>query len=1091
MVMVSQTQTQSCPVCGRPLASAEPEGLCPACLARQVLVDAPDASVSETRPQQPLPGVRFFGDYELLEEIGRGGMGVVFKAQQLGLNRIIALKVLTGGAAAVREFVHRFHTEASAAASLSHPNIVPIYEFGEHEGAHFLAMRFMEGGTLQGRCYDRPAAVEAARLVVMIAEALEYAHRHGVLHRDLKPGNILIDNGGQPFIADFGLARVSAHESDLTISNAVLGTAPYLAPEVAARGAGAATTASDVYGLGAILYHLLAGRPPFTGATIGEVLRQVQETEPLAPSQVIPKAKADSGEPLGLPLEVVGKEQMRAKHASPSTRIPRDLEIICLKCLDKEPAKRYSTAQDFADDLNRFLRGEPILARPASATERVWRWCKRKPVVAGLVAALHLSFAAGLAGVLWQWHRAEWNAANEAHERRRAEAGELDARQRQYISDMNIFQQAWEEGNLKRAQALLLSHVPKPGAPDPRDFEWRYLWNLCRDESLYAFTNFDDYIGTLAFSPDGRTLAVGGGHVVKLLDFNSHNELGELRAADTNEWIRCLAFSPRSTNILATAGDAGVIRLWNLTTKEVTNFVEHLDRVSALAFSPDGNTLAVAGLYVPHVVSAWNLAEKRLLWTTNVDNPANALAFSPDGNVLVSGGGRGNGNALVWEVATGKELAPFPLLHKGWMSSLAFSSDGRTLATSASDGQLIIWDFAERRAKGQPIKRGGGSVAFSPDGRLVACIGVDLIARVWDVASHQLVALLRNLGPVLELAFTPDGTRILCTSEGNTVRVWDATGRTDKDTLAAHKSWVTQVAFSQDGRRLASVDFDLGVTKLWDVPTRRFITDLPGAEPHSGGGAAFSPDGKLLATSSYRGTVRLWDTTTFQRLRVLTNDFSAGSLAFSPNSKVLGLATGYMPSRTMQPRTLAFWDVASAQKLNRLTAAEPDASAVTFSKDGRLVGVGYFTGWVRLWDWKTGSNIAAFQKHLGEVPTVAFSTSGSMLTSGGEGDENVVIYGLAPPRILKVLEGHTGGVKSVAFAPDDKILAAAGNDGTIRLWNLATYQLVLTLKKHAGIVTSIAFTPKGNALASGGGDGDVRLWPAPSFEEITKFERAR
>src|SRR6516225_2351106 len=247
MVMLSQTQIQSCPVCGRPLPSAMPEGLCPGCLARQVLADAPDALVSDARPEQPLLGLRFFGDYELLQEIGRGGMGIVFKAQQLGVNRVVALKVLSGGAAAGREFVHRFHTEAAAAASLSHPHIVPIYEFGEHEGAHFLAMRFMEGGTLQARGQDAFAADKAARLVATIAEALEYAHRHGVLHRDLKPGNILIDNDGQPAVGDFGLARISTDDSDLTISNAVLGTAPYLAPEIAAGGAGAATTASDIY----------------------------------------------------------------------------------------------------------------------------------------------------------------------------------------------------------------------------------------------------------------------------------------------------------------------------------------------------------------------------------------------------------------------------------------------------------------------------------------------------------------------------------------------------------------------------------------------------------------------------------------------------------------------------------------------------------------------------------------------------------------------------------------------------------------------------------------------------------------------------
>jgi len=374
-----------------------PEGLCPACLARQVLSDAPDIPAQEGRQKRSLTGLRFFGDYELLEEIGRGGSGTVFRAQQLGVNRIVALKVLTGGAAAGREFVHRFHTEAAAAASLSHPHIVPIYEFGEHDGAHFLAMRFMEGGTLQARAHGAIAPKEAARSVATIADSLQYAHGHGVLHRDLKPGNILIDKDGQPYVADFGLARVSAQDSDLTISNAVLGTAPYLAPEVATRGAGAATTASDIYGLGAILYELLAGRAPFTGATIGEVLRRVQETEPQSPSQVINESKSNPRETLR-PADKAPFEKRKRLGRTTSIRIPRDLETICLKCLDKEPAKRYSTAQDLADDLNRFLRSEPILARPTSTTERVWRWCQRKPVVAGLVLALVWPASSGNGG---------------------------------------------------------------------------------------------------------------------------------------------------------------------------------------------------------------------------------------------------------------------------------------------------------------------------------------------------------------------------------------------------------------------------------------------------------------------------------------------------------------------------------------------------------------------------------------------------------------------------------------------------------------------------------------------------------------------
>ena len=584
-------------------------------------------------------------------------------------------------------------------------------------------------------------------------------------------------------------------------------------------------------------------------------------------------------------------------------------------------------------------------------------------------------------------------------------------------------------------------------------------------------------------------MAAGAGQVVKLLDINSGRALGELRYGDTNDDILCLAFSPRTTNVLVTGGELGVIRQWNLATREITTFASHPSSVGSIAFSPDGKMLAAASHNSGNTLSVWNVDLKQQVWTTNTAIPPNAVAFTPDGKALVSGGGGGNGNARVWELATGRELQPFPKLHKGWLNHITFSPDGRTLATGAADDRLILWDFAERRAKAPPLRHGGNTMAFSADGRLMASIGFDYIARVWDVASQQPVALLRSLEPAWGLAFTPDSTRIVSAGGDRKVRLWDAMGLPDKDQLKGHDHWVHQVSFSPDGKKLASVDFYEGLTKLWEVPLRRFIRDLPGNPgDRSAGGAAFSPNGKLLVTSSYSGTVVLWDTATLERRGAFTNDFGCASLAFSPGSDVLAVATGFVPFRPNIPRGLAFWDMTTWQKINRLTEAAPDAVAVSFSNNGRLVAVGYHYGWLRLWDWETGHKLAEFQKHDGQVPTVAFSADDTLLASGGQNDEYVVLYSVAPARVLKVLQGHTGGVKSVAFAPDGKTLAAGGNDGMIRLWNLATHQPVLTLKKHSGAVTTIAFSRSGSFLASCGADADVRLWPAPSFDEIAQKE---
>ncbi len=490
---------RTCLGCNAELPADAPAGHCPNCLLALGFdrgTIATHAALSDSAAPRPVSqslGLHSFGDYELLEEIARGGMGIVYKARQKSLNRIVAVKMILAGHFASKQDVLRFRSEAEAAANLRHANIVAVFETGECEGQPYFSMEYVPGRSLEEIVREGPLqAKRAAQYARTIAEAIHYAHGQGILHRDLKPSNVLIDIDDQPRVMDFGLAKQLRGDAGLTASGQALGSPNFMPPEQCGVAADVRTLtkksearnpkseisqslvtsvvtktkvgpASDVYGIGAILYCLLTGRPPFQAESIQEVLVQLQEREPVTPRMLIPS-------------------------------IPRDLETICLKCLEKEPARRYATAQRLADELTRFLAGQPIQARPLGAPEKTWRWCRRKPALAGALAAVVLVVALGASGVLWQ-----------SAGRQRAL---IDARRLLYVSQIGIAQAALRDGDISRAVSVLDARRPADGEEDLRGFEWHYLRGLCR--SADSVTLQHPYlVQHLAVSPGGRLLASG------------------------------------------------------------------------------------------------------------------------------------------------------------------------------------------------------------------------------------------------------------------------------------------------------------------------------------------------------------------------------------------------------------------------------------------------------------------------------------------------------------------------------------------------------------------------------------------------------